>query len=126
HTDKRAVKIMIDRLNTLFPATTGIPIAHTWTGILGVPRDWSATVSLNPATGIGMAGGYVGHGVSGTNLAGRTLKDFILEQETDLTRLGWVDRSPQKWEPEPLRWLGATAFYRVYEIADTQESKSPS
>src|SRR5699024_11560915 len=54
------------------------------------------------------------------------LKDFILEQETDLARLGWVDRSPQKGEPEPLRWLGATAFYRVYEIADTQESKSPS
>lgn len=125
-TDERAVKTMIDRLNTLFPATKGVPIAHTWTGILGVPRDWSATVSLSPRTGIGMAGGYVGHGVSGTNLAGRTLKDFILEQDTDLTRLGWVDRSPRKWEPEPLRWLGATAFYRVYEIADAQESKTVS
>lgn len=120
-TDPRAVQTMIERLNTLFPATRGVPIAHTWTGILGVPRDWSATVSLNPKTGIGVAGGYVGHGVSGTNLAGRTLKDFILENDTDLTRLGWVDRSPRKWEPEPLRWFGAKTFYQVYEIADKQE-----
>lgn len=125
-TDERAVRIMIDRLNTMFPATKGVPIAHTWTGVLGVPRDWSATVSLNPESGIGVAGGYVGHGVAGTNLAGRTLKDFILEEDTDLTRLGWVDRSPRKWEPEPLRWLGATAFYRVYEIADAQENKNKS
>jgi glycine/D-amino acid oxidase-like deaminating enzyme len=125
-TDPRAVETMIERLNTLFPATRGVPIAHTWTGILGVPRDWSATVSLNPRTGIGVAGGYVGHGVSGTNLAGRTLKDFILEQDTELTRLGWVDRSPRKWEPEPLRWLGATTFYQVYEVADKQESEQPT
>ena len=123
-TDERAVKTMIERLNTLFPATQGVPIAHTWTGVLGVPRDWSATVTLNPKTGIGMAGGYVGHGVSGTNLAGRTLKDFILGKDTDLTHLGWVDRSPRKWEPEPLRWLGATTFYRVYEVADAQENKN--
>lgn len=126
HTDERAVKTMINRLNTMFPATRGVPIAHTWTGILGVPRDWSATVSFNPETAIGVAGGYVGHGVSGTNLAGQTLKDFILAENTDLTRLGWVDRSPRKWEPEPLRWLGANAFYRVYEAADAQEGKNSS
>jgi hypothetical protein len=40
---------------------------------LGVPRDWHANVSYDPATGLGGAGGYVGDGLTTTNLAGRTL-----------------------------------------------------
>ena len=37
--------------------------AHTWSGVLGVPRDWCATVHVDHATGLGWAGGYTGHGV---------------------------------------------------------------
>ena len=32
--------------------------------MLGVPRDWCATVTLDRATGLGWAGGYVGSGVA--------------------------------------------------------------
>ena len=36
-------------------------------------------VNLDPATGLGEAGGCrVGHGVTATNLAGRTLTDLVL------------------------------------------------
>lgn len=56
----------------------------------GTGRPASSTTS---ATGIGEAGGYVGHGVTATNLAGRTLADLILKRHTDLTVLPWVDHS---------------------------------
>ena len=86
-----------------------VKVTHAWGGPLGIPRDWCASVGLDPATGLGWAGGYVGDGVSTTNLAGRTLADLILGQDTQLTRLPWVGHRSPRWEPEPLRWLGANA-----------------
>ncbi len=65
-------------LHSVLPQTRDIPIAHAWCGVLAVPRDWEACVSLDRTTGLGSAGGYVGHGVTATNLAGRTLADLVL------------------------------------------------
>ena len=67
-------------LHDLFPATAGVPIDHAWCGVLGVPRDWSATVDFDRRTGLGTAGGYVGSGLTTTNLAGRTLADLVLDR----------------------------------------------
>ena len=84
-------------LNSVLPQTHGVPIAHGWCGVLAVPRDWSAGVNLDPATGLGEAGGYVGHGVTATNLAGRTLADLVLKRSTPLTALPWVGHHSQTW-----------------------------
>jgi hypothetical protein len=70
---------------------------------------------------MGWAGGYVGHGVSTTNLAGRTLCDLVLRRDSELTRLPWVGRKVRKWEPEPFRWLGVQVMYAAYRAADGQE-----
>ena len=82
----------------------------------GAPRS-----GLDPATRIGWAGGYVGDGVSTTNLAGRTLRDLVLDRDTDLTRLPWVGHRSRRWEPEPLRWLGINVGLRAMTWADTEE-----
>ena len=97
---------------------------HTWGGPLGVPRDWMPSVGLDRSTGIGWAGGYVGDGVSTTNLAGRTLADLIFGAETDLTRLPWVGHRSRRWEPEPLRWLGMNAGLRAMTLADREEKRT--
>lgn len=109
-------------LHRLLPQTRGLRLDRAWCGVLGVPRDWCATVGLDRRTGIGWAGGYVGLGVSTSNLAGRMLADLLLGRETDLTGLPWVDRTPRPWEPEPLRWLGIHAMYRLYHLADAREA----
>ncbi len=101
------------------PTTTRV--THAWGGVLGVPRDWTASVGLDRATGLGWAGGYVGDGVSTTNLAGRTLRDLILGRETELTALPWVGHRSPRWEPEPLRWLGVNAGLRTMALADREE-----
>ena len=105
-----------------FPAASAVPVEHAWSGVLGVPRDWCATVHLDRGTGLGWAGGYVGHGVTSTNLAGRTMRDLVLGRDTELTRLPWVDREVRRWEPEPLRWLGVRGLYVAYRAADRHES----
>jgi glycine/D-amino acid oxidase-like deaminating enzyme len=96
-------------------------VAHAWSGVLGVPRDWCSTAVLDHVTGLGHAGGYTGHGVATTNLAGRTLRDLVLQRDTELTRLPWVDWRVRRWEPEPLRWLGVQVMYALYQTADTRE-----
>lgn len=106
----------------LFPAAAGARITHAWGGPLGIARDWNASVGLDRTTGIGWAGGYVGDGVGTTNLAGRTLADLVLERDTPLTDLPWVDHRSPRWEPEPLRWLGANAGLRAMTLADREES----
>ena len=110
---------------SLFPATSGVEIEHAWCGVLGVPRDWCTTVGLDPATGLGWAGGYVGSGLTTTNLAGRTLADLVRGEASDLTRLPWVNRKPRRWEPEPLRYLGVHALYALYRAADERERTLP-
>lgn len=108
-------------LTRLLPQTKSLKIDHAWCGVLGVPRDWCTTVGFDRSTGIGWAGGYVGLGVSSSNLAGRTLSDLVLNRETELTGLPWVNRTVRKWEPEPFRWLGVHSMYQLYRMADERE-----
>ncbi|TWE10205.1 NAD(P)/FAD-dependent oxidoreductase [Rudaeicoccus suwonensis] len=121
-TAPRTVDELSATLHRLWPATRGTAIDHAWSGVLGVPRDWSATVTFDQATGAGFAGGYVGHGVVSSSLAGRTLADLSLGRETRHTALPWVNRKVHKWEPEPLRWLGVRGLYAAYRFADKRES----
>ncbi|WP_022881039.1 NAD(P)/FAD-dependent oxidoreductase [Gryllotalpicola ginsengisoli] len=114
----RRLRELIERF---WPVLRGVRLDHAWSGVLGVPRDWSATVGLDRATGIGWAGGYVGTGVASTNLAGRTLTDLILERDTELVTLPWVDHRVRRWEPEPLRWVAVQALYAMYYAADRAE-----
>ena len=60
-----------------FPMLRDISFTHEWGGPLGMPRDWHPTMAFDPRTGIATARGYIGHGVSTTNLAGRVLTDLI-------------------------------------------------
>ncbi len=108
-------------LHAMFPAAAGARIEHAWSGVLGVPRDWRATVNFDPATGLGFAGGYVGTGVTATNLAGRTLTDLVLGRKTKATAMPWVNRQVRRWEPEPLRWLAVQGMYAMYHRADEHE-----
>ena len=124
-TDGRTQDWTIDSLtqtlHALFPATRTARIEHAWCGVLGVPRDWCASVTFDRSSGLGSAGGYVGSGLTTTYLAGRTLADLALGRDSDLVSLPWVGRRVRRWEPEPLRWLGVRAMYGLYRLADRRE-----
>jgi glycine/D-amino acid oxidase-like deaminating enzyme len=121
--DSETIRRLTAILHRHFPATGTLRIDHAWCGVLGVPRDWCATVGFDRATGIGWAGGYVGVGVSTSNLAGRTLADLVTGRDSDLVTLPWVGRRVRKWEPEPARWLGVTGMYALLNAADRREAR---
>jgi glycine/D-amino acid oxidase-like deaminating enzyme len=119
--DPRVFAALWRTLTGMFPVLRGARVTHAWGGALGVPRDWCASVGLDRSRGLAWAGGYVGDGVSTTNLAGRTLRDLVLGHDTELTRLPWVGHESRRWEPEPLRWLGVNTGLRAMALADVEE-----
>lgn len=111
-------------LHELLPPTRDAAITHHWGGVLGIPRDWQPSVGLDRSSGMAWAGGFVGEGVAAANLAGRTVADLILERDSDLVSLPWVDHTVRRWEPEPFRWLGVTALLKLTAQADAAEART--
>ncbi len=108
----------------LFPALAGVAVTHRWGGPLGIARDWFSSVGMDDGTRLAWAGGYVGDGLSTTNLAGRTLRDLVLGADTELTSLPWVNHRSRRWEPEPLRFVGINAGLRLAGTADRAEDRA--
>ncbi len=102
----------------LFPGLKGVKFAFRWGG--------PVSVTLQMAPAIGMVGdarawyslGCVGHGVAPTHLNGQTLADLLLERQTDLTSVWFVDRRPVPWPPEPLRWVASQVLLGYLHAED--------
>ena len=107
-----------------FPAARDAAIEHRWGGSFAAPRDWSMQVDFDRRTGIALAGGFAGHGLTGTSIAGRTLADLILDRESDLRSLPWVGHTCRKWEPEPLRLIAARSISGILLSADEAEERT--
>ena len=122
--DERTHEALRATVRQLFPAVAEARFTHAWGGPLAVARDWHCAVGLDRATGTAWAGGYVGDGVTTSNLAGRTLADLILGRTSELTGLPWVDHHSRSWEPEPLRWLGVNAGRALAARLDRGEERT--
>jgi glycine/D-amino acid oxidase-like deaminating enzyme len=120
--EPRVFRMLQDTVRELLPQLGTVAFTHAWGGPLGIARDWAASVGLDRSTGLAWAGGYVGDGVGTSNLAGRTLADLVLERDTDLVTLPWVNHHSRRWELEPLRWLGINAGLRAMQLADWEEA----
>jgi glycine/D-amino acid oxidase-like deaminating enzyme len=117
----RVFRSLETTLHRLFPSMGDVELTHAWGGPVGVPRDWYPSVGFDRATGMAWGGGYVGDGVSTTNLAGRTIADLVLGRDTELVRLPWVNHRSPEWEREPLRWIGVNATRALVESIDRAE-----
>ncbi len=117
---KRVEKVARD----LFPVLQDYETTHGWGGLMGVPRHWRPCVTYDSASGMGWAGGYVGEGVAATNLAGRILSDLVLDRDTELVRLPWVNDEARRWEIEPLRWIGSRGVRWMGYQADAEEART--
>jgi len=66
----------------------------------------------------------VGHGVALMNMAGQIMRDLVLERESELTELFFVNRRLIPLPPEPLRFaLGETLRY-IFKAQDAWEARS--
>ncbi|MFP6662262.1 MAG: FAD-binding oxidoreductase [Myxococcota bacterium] len=108
-------------LFALLPALRDVAITHRWGGPLGVPRDFRPRVIFDRERGLAQLGGYVGEGVAASNLAGRTLADAILGEESERSASALLSPGFPRWEPEPLRWLAANAVRGLGDALDRRE-----
>ncbi len=107
-----------------FPALSDVAFSHAWGGPIAMPRDWLPSITLDPSTGIGRAVGYTGQGVGTSNLAGRVLADLLVHGDTPFADLPMVGHRPRRWEPEPLRWLGARYVQGAAARLDARAARS--
>ena len=123
--DPRAtVRQLRARLIRLFPmlaacASTAPGRASSASRATGPPRCTAIATS-----GLCWAGGYAGEGVDAANLAARTLRDLVLDRDTELAHLPWVGHHARDWEPEPLRWLAVQTVYGAFRTADAIEDRT--
>jgi glycine/D-amino acid oxidase-like deaminating enzyme len=105
-------------LESLFPILRSHRITHRWGGALAIPRNWTPSVGIDRRAGLAWAGGYIGEGVGASNLAGHTLAELIVGQDTHRTDLPLVGSSFPSWEPEPLRFMGYAILRRFASALD--------
>ncbi|WP_369990744.1 NAD(P)/FAD-dependent oxidoreductase [Pseudomonas xanthosomatis] len=110
-----------DTMLEFFPALRDARVTHRWGGALGVARDWCPTVSIDRSKGMAWAGNYVGDGVATSNLAGRILRNLILERDDALNTLPLVNHQSPAWEREPLRWFGINSGLAAASLSDLEE-----
>jgi glycine/D-amino acid oxidase-like deaminating enzyme len=113
---------IIAMVRAWFPPLVDTQFTHRWGGAVSVTRDWQPFANFNRANGQAKAGGYVGDGVTLSYLAAKTLADLILEKDSDITKLPFVNHTPPLWEPEPLRWLGVNSVVKLIGLADHEEA----
>ena len=120
--DDQTHRRIVSAIAQHFPAAAQARITQRWGGPLAVPRDWTPTVMLDRAQKYARLGGYVGDGVAATNLFSRALVDLILERDTSLTHLPFVNHRSPRWELEPLRFLGVNSLIALSESIDNYET----
>jgi len=111
-------------LREAFPAVAQARITHHWGGSLAVPRDWCMRTTYDRLAGLGFVGAFGGHGVTASNISGRTMRDLILGHSTDLTSLPWVGHHTRDWEPEPLRFIASRLIHQTLASADAYEERT--
>jgi glycine/D-amino acid oxidase-like deaminating enzyme len=102
----------------LFPILEGIHFTHRWGGPVSVTLDMAPAIGYIGDKRAVYSLGCVGHGVSMTHLNGWTLADMILERQTDLTSVWFVNRRTLPWPPEPLRLILSKAIRSYLRIED--------
>ena len=105
-------------VSEIFPPLKNKKYSDAWGGPVSVPIDMAPAIGYLGDKRVVYSLGCVGHGVSLTHLNGQTLRDLILERQTDLTDVFFVNRTTIPWPPEPLRALAIKAIVGYMHIED--------
>lgn len=109
---------VIGHFRATFPQLDDVRFSHRWGG------PFSVTLDLNPSIGwladrrAVFSLGCIGHGVSMSHLNAQTLRDMLLDRNTDLTQGPFVDRRLVPWPAEPLRSALGHAMRTYLRVED--------
>ena len=72
---------LVDRMERLFPQLKGVPVTHVWGGTLGITITRLPHITRFGPNAMS-AGGFSGHGVALSGIAGRVMGEAVLGQAT--------------------------------------------
>jgi glycine/D-amino acid oxidase-like deaminating enzyme len=105
--DAPSARRAADALRRFFPALADVAITDAWGGPIDVSPDHIPQFGTLPGGRVHYGFGYSGNGVAPSHLGGRILAGLVVGADDDLVRLPIVGRRPQRFPPEPFRWVGA-------------------
>jgi len=101
-------------MNHYLPNSRNLPIAHRWTGTIGMTLNRKPLMGLRGEhRNIYYAIGYCGHGVTLANIAGQVLTDMYSGDDEQWRDLPFYGASYLPIPPEPFRWIGYQMFTRL-------------
>lgn len=105
--DPGGAQAVVAGMHALLPALRGAPVAKIWGGGVDVSSDRLPFFKTFPGTRIHYAGGFSGHGVNATCIAGQCLASLVLNEVDEWSTSPLVTRELPRLPPEPFRYLGA-------------------
>jgi glycine/D-amino acid oxidase-like deaminating enzyme len=116
-------KLEADLVKT-FPALADVKIEYRWGGPVSVPLDFFPAMGyLGTDKRVAYSLGCVGHGVAMMNMAGQVMRDLVMEKESELTDLFFVNRRVIPLPPEPLRFALGETMRGALKTQDAWESR---
>lgn len=100
-------------VRAIFPGLRDVRFSHAWGGPVSATLDMFPAIGFAGSPDIVYSMGCVGHGVSTTHLNGQAIRDLVLQRDTDLTDVFFVNR---KVVPFPPGGLGHAVAGRIADV----------
>jgi glycine/D-amino acid oxidase-like deaminating enzyme len=116
-------------LRRLLPQAAAVKIEYGWGGPIDISADGFPFVRRSSTAPIYLAGGFSGHGVNPTYIAGQALASLCLGRSDDWTQGPLCREVGSRFPPEPLRYIGAAAVRSAIlavEDADDEGRRAPA
>lgn len=101
--DDRVFRRLEETFQWTFPQLDDVKFEYRWGGPVGITATFLPGAGWLEGHRVAYAFGYNGHGVAITNLLAMAVRDLILEQDTEFTRLALVGRKPLSLGPRLIR-----------------------
>jgi len=117
---------LVETMHHFFPATRDARISHRWGGAVAAHRTWWPALVVDAASSTRRhttmsIGGYVGDGVATSHMLARHAAERLTEPTA--ARHILAPASMRRWEPEPLRFVGANAMIALIDRIDEREAR---
>jgi glycine/D-amino acid oxidase-like deaminating enzyme len=109
---------VIGHFRATFPMLDDVRFSHRWGGPFSVTLDLTPSIGWLADRRAVFSLGCIGHGVSMSHLNAQTLRDMLLDRDTDLTHGPFVDRRLVPWPAEPLRSMLGHAMRTYLRLED--------
>jgi glycine/D-amino acid oxidase-like deaminating enzyme len=106
-----------------FPQLGEVAFPYRWGGAIDTTTRFTVTFGQALGGRLSYALGYTGLGVGASRWAAGILRDFILQPDSDLLKLRFVQSLPFPFPPEPLRSVAVNTVRRELERADRNEGR---